>query len=174
MKSEIQDCDKYQPCRIYIKNTLVVEVTMSSVKAQAAIFKSEFGVNQHDKVLRKKQSLGLRLKNLFPNEDIIEEYLASHYRTNFTFKKHMLVVEIGEKQHVGRDPDCKRKIQKELEKLDYRLIRIDPDKIDFIDYKEFGRLSAYIADPIKKQTEKSTKKLLIHNLSKRLLELEFK
>ena len=58
---------------------------MSSAKTQAAIFKSKFGVNQHDKVLRKQQSLGLRLKKLFLNEDIIEEYSALHYRTGFTF-----------------------------------------------------------------------------------------
>ena len=44
---------------------MAVEITMSSVKTQAAIFKSKFGVNQYDKVLRKQQSLGLRLKSYF-------------------------------------------------------------------------------------------------------------
>ena len=92
MRSEIQDCGKYQPCKIFIKNTLIVEITMSSVKTQAAIFKSKFGVNQHDNVLCKQQSLGLRLKRLFPSEDIIVEYFALHYGTDFTFKRHMLVV----------------------------------------------------------------------------------
>ena len=70
-------CGKYQPCRMFVENTLAVEITMSSVKTQAAIFKDKFGVNQHDKALRKQQSLGLRLKKLFPSEDIIEEYF--HY-----------------------------------------------------------------------------------------------
>ena len=60
---------------------------MSSVKTQAAIFRDIFGVNEHDKVLRKQQSLGLRLKKLSRNEDIIEEYFVLHYRTDFTFKK---------------------------------------------------------------------------------------
>ena len=80
MKCETQECGKYQPCRItkYYKNTLAVEITISSVKTQAVIFRDKFGVNQHDKVLRKQQSLCLRLKKLFPNEDIIEEYLALH------------------------------------------------------------------------------------------------
>ena len=115
MRCEIRDCGKYQLGRIFIKNTLAVEITMTSVKTQAAIFKSKFGVNQHDKVLRKQQSLGLRLKKLFPNENIIEEYFALHYRTDFTFKKHMLVVEIDEKGHVDRDPDYENKRQKKLE-----------------------------------------------------------
>ena len=85
IRFEIQECGKYQPCRIFIKNTLAVEITMSSVKTKAAIFKSKFGVNKHNKVLRKQRSLGLRLKRLFPNEEIIEEYSALHYRTDFTF-----------------------------------------------------------------------------------------
>ena len=58
---------------------------MSAVKTQAVIFRNKFGVKQHDKVLRKQQSLGLRLKKLFLKKDIIEEYSALHYRTNFTF-----------------------------------------------------------------------------------------
>ena len=174
MRCEIQECGKYQPCRIFIKNTLAVEITMGSVKAQAPIFKSKFGVKQHDKVLRKQQSLGLRLKKLFPNEDIIEKFFALRYRTDFIFKKHMLVVEINEKGHVDRDPDYERERRKELEKLNYYLIRINPDKPGFDDYKEFGRVISYIGESIKKQTKKSTKKLLIDNHSKRILELEFK
>ena len=51
----------------------------------------------------------------------------------------MLVVEIGEKGQADRDPDYEKKIQKELKKLDYHLIRINPDKIDFNDYEEFGK-----------------------------------
>ena len=54
MRCEIQECGNHQPCRIFIGNTLAVEITMSSVKIQAAIFRDGFGVNQHDKVLRKQ------------------------------------------------------------------------------------------------------------------------
>ena len=170
MRCEIQECGKHQPCRMFIENTLAVEITMNAAKTHIAIFKSKFGVNQHNKVLRKQQSLGLRLKKLFPNENIIEEYFALYYRTDFTFKKHMLVVEIDEKGHVDRDPDYEKKSQKKLEKLGYYPIRINPDKPGFDDYEELGRVSAYIAKSIKKQTKKS----LIDDLSKRLLELEFK
>ena len=60
MRCEIQEC-----ARIFIKNTLSSKITMSSVKTQAAVFKSKFGVNQHNKALRKQQSLGLRLKKYF-------------------------------------------------------------------------------------------------------------
>ena len=46
---------------------------MSSVKTQAVILRDGFGVIQHHKVLCKQQSLGLRLKKLFPSEAIEEE-----------------------------------------------------------------------------------------------------
>ena len=61
-----------------------------------------------------------------------------------------------------------------LENVGYYFIRINPNKPAFDDYEEFGRVSAYISESIKKQSEKSTKKLLLTELSKRLLELEFK
>ena len=138
---------------MFIECTLVVEITMSAVKTQAAIFKSKFGVNQHDKVLRKQQSLGLRLKKLFPNENIIEEYFPLNYKTDFTFKKHMLIVQIDEKGHVATDPDYEKKRQKELQKLGYYLIRVNADKPVFDYYEEFGRVSAYFTKSIKKQTK---------------------
>ena len=115
---------------------------MSSLQTQAPIFRDKTGGNQHDKVLRKQQLLVLRLKNLFPNEDIKEEYSALHYRTDFTFKKHILEVEIDQKKHFDRDSDYERKRQKELQNLGYHCIRINPDKINFNDYEEFGRVSA--------------------------------
>ena len=112
MRCEIQECGKYQPCRMFIENTAAVEIAMSAVKTEAVIFRDKFGVKQHDTVLREQQSLGLRLKKLFSNEQIIKEYFALHYRTDFTFQKHMLVVEIDEKWHVDRDPDYEKKDKK--------------------------------------------------------------
>ena len=82
LRCEIQECGKYQPYRVLIENTLAVQITMGPVKTQAVIFRN---------YLRKQQSLCLRLKKLFSSEDIIEEYFVLHYRTDFTFKKHMLV-----------------------------------------------------------------------------------
>ena len=134
MRREIQECGKYRPCRIFIKNNLAVEIAMSYVKTHTLIFRDKFGVNQHDKVLRKQQSLGLRLKKNFPNKD-------------------MLLVKIDEKGHVDRDPDYERKRQKELERLGYHLIRINPNKIDFNIMKNFleykSRLMNQLKDKLK-------------------------
>ena len=115
---------------------------MSALKTEAAIFREKFGVKQSDKVLRKQQSFGLRLKKLFPSENIIEEHFALHYRTGFTFKKHVLVVEIDEKGHNERPPNYEKERREDLEKVGYYFIRINPDKLGFDDYEEFGRVSA--------------------------------
>ena len=75
---------------MFIENTLALEITMSAVistaKLHEVIFRDKFGVVQHNKVLRKMQSLVLRLKKLFSSQDIIEQYFELHYRSDFTFK----------------------------------------------------------------------------------------
>ena len=75
---------------MFIENTLALEITMSAVistaKLHEVIFRDKFGVVQHNKVLRKMQSLVLRLKKLFSSQDIIEQYFALRYRIDFTFK----------------------------------------------------------------------------------------
>ena len=113
MGCEKQECGKYQPFRMFIENTLAVEITMTAVKTKAAIFMSKFGVKQHDKVLRKR-------------------------------------MEMDEKGHNGRPPNYEKERREDLEKVGYYFIRINPDKIDFKDYEEFGRISSYIAKSTKK------------------------
>ena len=140
MRCKIHDCGKYQPCRMFIENAAVVDITMNAVKTQAVIFRDKFRVKQLDKVLRKQQLLVLRHKKVFPNEDIIEEYSALNYRTDFTFKKSGLVVQFNKIGRAHRDPDYEKNRQKELEKIDYYFIRIDPDKKYVDDYEEFGRV----------------------------------
>ena len=50
----------------------------------------------------------------------------------------MLLVEIGEKGHTDRGSDYEKRRQKELKKLGYYFIRINPDKKGFNDYEEFA------------------------------------
>ena len=60
----------------------------------------------------------------------------------------------------------KGKDKKPLENLGYHLIRIHPDKTDFNDYERFGRLQEHIT--------KSTKKLMVNEVSKLMLKMKFK
>ena len=61
---------------------------------------------------------------------------------------------------------------KDEEECDYDFVRINPDRKCFNDYEEFGKVSAYIAESIKKQIEESTKISLIDDFPKILLELD--
>ena len=76
----------------------------------------------------------------------------------------MLVVEIDEKGHAGRDPVYEKKRQKDLENIVYYFIRINPDKERCNNYEEFGRAQKHINESTKKQTKKQTKKSLIDDL----------
>ena len=60
--------------------------------------------------------------------------------------------------------------QKALEKeIDCVFIRINPDKKDFNIFKEINKIHRHIKKSTQKLTEKSTKKSLIDDPSKRLL-----
>ena len=58
-----------------------------------------------------------------------------------------------------------RKRQKALEDLGYHFIRINPDKQFFNDQEEFGKVQKYITE--------STKKLMVDEISKIMLEMKF-
>ena len=59
-------------------------------------------------------------------------------------------------------------------KLDCVFIRINPDVANFNICKEINKIHRHINQSTIQQTEQKTKKSLIDNLSKGLLELEFK
>ena len=58
----------------------------------------------------------LRLKKVFSSADIIEEYFPLYYRTDFNFKKHMLVVETDEKGHNEKDLQVMKRKDKKIYK----------------------------------------------------------
>ena len=89
------------------------------------------------------------------------------YRIDLYFHKHKHAIEVDELGHTDRNLSDEIERQKALEKeLDCVFIRINPDEKNFNIFKEINKIHRNI--------KKSTKKLLIDDLSKRLLELEFK
>ena len=58
-------CGKYQPCRMFIENSLAVEITMRAVKTQAAVFKNKFVVDQHDNITQ-ITVIRFKTKNIVP------------------------------------------------------------------------------------------------------------
>ena len=89
------------------------------------------------------------------------------YRIDLYFHKYKLAIEVDELGHADRNLSNEIERQKALEKeLDCAFIRINPDGKNFNIFKEINKIHRHI--------KKSTKKSLVDDLSKILLELEFK
>ena len=86
------------------------------------------------------------------------------------FPKHKLAVQVDEKRQTGTDERKENARQEKIkEELDCKFKRINPDERDYDEYVKFGDIKNHISE----SNKKSTKKSLIDDLSKRLLELEF-
>ena len=120
MRYEIQDCSKYQSCRIFIENTATVDITMSDVKSQAAVFKSKIGVKQQD--IPQKTIIGFETEKHISKWRHNRRIFYLNYRTDFTLKNDKLLVEIGEKKHAERDSGYKKKNKKKRPREDWLLL----------------------------------------------------
>ena len=124
------------------------------------------GFNLHDVINTKEQTVLRSIKDAFKGEDMQTQYTVIGYRVDLYFHKHKLVFEVNELGHDDRNLNNEIERQKTLEReLDCVFIRINPDEKNFNIVKEINKICRHI--------KKSTKKSLIDNLSKRLLEVEF-
>ena len=102
--------------------------------------------------MTKQQSIGLRLRELFPNEDIIEDFSALYYLIDYYFPKRKLAIEANELGHKDRDQIKENKKQKD------EFIRINPDEKDFSAYDELGKVQKFIDKSQEKQNKRSQKR----------------
>ena len=124
------------------------------------------GFNLHDVINTKEQTVLRTIKDAFKGEDMQTQYTVIGYRVDLYFHKHKLVFEVNELGYDDRNLNNEIERQKALEReLDCVFIRINPDEKNFNIVKEINKIYRHI--------KKSTKKSLIDNLSKRLLEVEF-
>ena len=115
----------------------------------------------------KEQTVLKSIKDAFERGDMQTQYSVLGYRIDIYFPKHKLAIEVDELGHADKNLSNEIERQKALEKeLNYVFIRINPDEKNFNIFKEINKIHRHI--------KKSTKKSLIDDLSKRLLELEFK
>ena len=115
----------------------------------------------------KEQTVLKSIKDTFQGEDMQSRYNVSGCRIDLYFHKHKLATEVDELEYAGRNLSNESERQKPPEKeLDCVFIRIDPDGKHFNISKEINKIHRHIKKP--------TKKSLIDDISKRLLELELK
>ena len=97
------------------------------------------------------------------------------YRFDFYFHDYKLAIEVDEKGHEDRKIDHGIKRQKAIENgLGCEFITINTDEEYFNIFKAINEIYRHIKKSTKKLTKESTKKSLMHELSNKLLRLEFK
>ena len=127
-------------------------------------FRALLGFKEHDIMLPKELSTKLKIKKMFPNEIIEEQYKALGYFIDLAFPVHKLDLEVDENGHMDRSKADEKKRQKAIEKETG--FTINPDKENFDIFVEIGRIQNYIVESTKKLTKESTKKSIIDDVEK--------
>ena len=164
---ELVDEPIKQRNRRFLRIDLALKIIMDCRTDESCSLKRNLGFNLHDVINTKEQTVLRSIKDAFEGEDMQTQYTVIGYRIDLYFHKHKLAIEVDELGHADRNLNNEIERQKELErKRDCVFIRINPDGKDFKIFKKINKIHKHI--------EKSIKKSLIHDLSKRLLELELK
>ena len=150
-----------------MRSDLALKVIMDCRTDISCNFKRNLEFKLHDVINAKEPAVINSIKDPFEGEDMETQYSFLGYRIDLYFHKQKLAIEVDELGHADRNLSNEFERQKALEKeIDCVFIRINPDEKNFNIFKEINKIHRHI--------KKSTKKSLIDDLSKRLLELEFK
>ena len=176
-RCELVSCGSYQPCRRFLKENVAAKVIMDCRAATAVEFRTRLGFNQRNPIMTNVQSVLTKIMKMFSNEKIIQQQHVLYYIIDLYFLEHRLAIEIDEFNHVDRTDGNER--EKEIkEYLKYKFIRIDPDRDNYDEFVELGRMENCIDKSKERLTKQSAKKLakesLIDDLSKKLSEIKFK
>ena len=146
---------------------MALKVIIDCRTDESCNLKRNLGFRLHDVINTKEQTVINSIKDAFEGENMQTQYTVLNYRIDLYFHKYKLAIEVDELGHADRNLSNEIERQKALEKeLDCVFIRINPDEKKFNIFKELNKIHRHI--------KKSTKKSLIEDLLKRLLELEFK
>ena len=78
---EIQDCEDFLPCRKCIAEVLAIHLILDIKTIKAGEFKIKLCFKELDPIMTKQQSIGLRIKKAFLNEEIIEDFYVENLIT---------------------------------------------------------------------------------------------
>ena len=113
--------------------------------------KKFWGINLHDVINTKEQTVLRSIKDAFEGEDMQTQYTVIGYRIDLYFHKHKLAIEVDELGHADRNLDNEIERQKTLEReLNCVFIRINPDEKDFNIFKEINKIHRHIKKSFKK------------------------
>ena len=88
---------------------IIIQCGMPTPKAIE--FRSKLGINQHDIILTKEQSVIPKIIKRFSNEKALPQHSVLSYK--IVFPEHKLVIEVDEKEHTDRDE--KNEIERQMQ-----------------------------------------------------------
>ena len=165
---------KFRPGRRIVRNDLVERKTKNCRKASEKFlkFKEQLGLDPF-KIPCDEEHIISALQAAFEGEIIHTQYCIENKRLDAYLPKYKLGIEVDEYDHEYRDTEYERSRQLMMQGHGITVIRTNPEAPNAIN-RLINQIYKHIIKSIKKQTKESTKKSLIDDLSKRLLELEFK
>ena len=173
-RSELNESTN-QPNRRFIHVDLALKVIMNSRTDESCKFKRNLGFTLHDVINTKEQTVINSIKDAFEGEHMQTQHTILGYRIDLYFHKYKLAIEVDKLGHNNRSADHETQRQRALEReLNCAFIIINPAAADFNICKEIIKICRHINQSTIQKTEQKTKKSLIDNLPKELLELEFK
>ena len=174
-RQELTPNAEYQRCRVFVRNDLVERKIKSCRKSSKRFleFKKKLRLDP-DVVACDEKDIMRALQVAFEGEIILTQYCIENKRLDAYFSNHKLGIEVDEYNHEGRNSNYEKSRQLMIESHGITIIRANPDAADFDMNRLINQIYKHIIKSTKKQTKVSTKKSLIHDLSKRLLELESK
>ena len=176
-RCEIQDCEDFQPCRKFIAEKLAIHLILDIKTVKAGELKTKLGFNQLDPIMPKQQSIGLKIRKTFPNEEIIEDFYVKEfdYIIESYWPKRKLVIEVDELGHKDRKPEKENTRQKEFEEyLRCVFIIINLDKKDFSAWNGLGKIQAFIDKLKDEELKAKIKELKKYKVSsKKIKKLEY-
>ena len=113
-RCEIQNCEDFQPCRKFIAEELAFHLIIDIKTVKGGEPKIKLGFNQLDPIMTKLESIGLRIRKAFLNEQIIEDFHVKKfdYMNDFYLPNRKLAIEVDELGHFDRDQITENKRQK--------------------------------------------------------------
>ena len=162
---------KYQRFRVFLQNDLIERKIKWFSKSSKKIleFKKKLRLDP-DVITCDEHVIISTLQVAFEGEIVLTQHCIKKKRLDAYFPKYKLGIEIDEYNHEGRNFEYKQSRQFIIASHGITIIRTNPDAADF----DMNRLINQIYTHIIESTKVSTKKSLIDDLSKGLLELEFK
>ena len=166
-RQELTPNAEYQRCRVFVRNDLVERKIKSCRKSSKRFleFKKKLGLDPNV-VTCDEQDIISAFQVAFEGEIILTQHCIKNKRIDAYFSKYKLGIEINEYNHESWNSNYDKSRQLMIESHGITIIRTNPDAADFDMSKLINQIYTKII--------KSSRKSLIDDLSKRLLELKFK